>query len=252
MFAPDKNQNQMNKELLNKVLVEYNYFEIYALTVVYFLLLYFALGYLFLWVCKVLERKNILEKVVPTTNPNKNIAFEIKNSFLSILVFGFSGVAMVYLVREGFVILKAETLLNTLLGVVLLTLWNELHFFVVHRMMHIPFLYRTVHKIHHQSKIPSVFSVYSFHWLEALLLSLVPISIAPFFSVSASAIFLYPLASILLNYAGHCNYRFGTGKGPSWKLIGTRHSEHHFRNTKNYGFAMTVFDWLFSSTKKNK
>ena len=232
----------MMKELINIILVEFSYAEVYIITVIYFLLLYFLVGYLFLLTCKLLEKRGLLELITKTDNPNKNLLYEIKYSVLSIFVFGISGIVMVCIIRKGIIQTLPETLLNTLTGLMILTLWNEVHFFIVHRLMHLPFFYRTIHKIHHRSKIPAVYSVYSFHWIEALLLSTVPISIAPFIDFSVTAIFLYPLASILLNYAGHCNYRFGHGVGANWKLFGTRHANHHYKNNGNYGFVTNILD----------
>ncbi|MES2588080.1 MAG: sterol desaturase family protein [Bacteroidota bacterium] len=215
--------------------------------------MYFVVGSLFLFFCKVLEKRKLLEQILISKTPNKNIPFEVKNSLVSIFIFGFSGVLTVYLIRSGIIILAEITVLNTLFGLLILVLWNELHFFLIHKMLHIPFLYRTVHKIHHQSKVPTVYSVYSFHWIEATLLSTVPITIAPFIDFSPTAIFIFPFLSILLNYSGHCNYRFGNGNGATWKVFGTRHAQHHYRNTKNYGFVTHLFDQInsiFKNTNK--
>lgn len=240
----------MITSLINYLLHQFSYTQVYLLTVVYFMVLYFGVGKLFLMGCNYLTQRNIVQQIVPSTNADKNKLFEIKHSFKSIVVFGFSGVAMVYLIRTNVVELLPETLFNTLSGIVILTLYNELHFYLVHKLLHLPVLYRTIHKIHHQSKIPTVYSVYSFHWVEALLLSTVPITIAPFYTFSATALFIYPLASILLNFAGHCNYRFGNGLGDSWKLFSTRHAQHHYKNSAKFGFALNLFDKLFPTNKK--
>jgi sterol desaturase/sphingolipid hydroxylase (fatty acid hydroxylase superfamily) len=116
-----------------------------------------------------------------------------------------------------------------------------LHFFAVHWLMHRPLMMRKVHYIHHQSKVPTVYSIYSFHWIEAVLLSSVPLTILPFLPISFVAVALYPIASVLINYAGHCNYRFGSGHGPGLFKFGTNHNEHHFRNKKNFGFLFQYF-----------
>lgn len=237
-------------ELINSIIVRFSYTEVYFLTFSYFLFLYFIVGGLFLFTCKFLERKKIVEQILLSKTPNKNLKFEIKNSVVSIVIFGFSGVLMVYLIRTQIIILSPITLLNTILGLLLLLFWNEVHFYLIHKFLHLPFFYRNVHKIHHQSKIPTVFSVYSFHWLEALLLSTVPLTIAPFINLPPTAIFIFPFTSILLNYSGHCNYRFGSGFGATWKLFGTRHSQHHYKNTKNYGFVLHLFDRINSILKK--
>ncbi len=240
------------QQITNNILYNASYLKIYFLVVVYFSVLYFVIGTLFLCVCKYLYRINILHKIVEKVVPKKQIRFEIKHSLTSIFIFGFSAFPIIYLIRAENINLLPDTFLNVLVGLVILTLWNEIHFFIVHRILHISFFMRHVHFVHHTSNVPTVYSVYSFHWLEALLLSTVPLTIVPFISFSPMAIFLYPFASILLNYAGHCNYRFGNGTSVSWKLFGTHHNEHHFKAKKNYGFALNFLDKLNALFIKNK
>lgn len=216
----------------------------------YFIFLYFGVGSLFLFVCKTLEKKRLLNKIESKEVSKKQIAFEIKHSIKSIVVFGFSIMPIIYLIRINVVELVPNTWFNIVAGVTLLTLWNEVHFYIVHRIMHQKFMMRNVHYIHHKSRVSTVYSVFSFHWLEALLLSTIPLTIVPFIPFSIVAVFIYPLVSILLNFAGHCNYRFGDGKGTSWKLFGTYHNEHHSRGRKNYGFSLNFLDKLFSKHNK--
>lgn len=237
------------QQLINSILYDYSYPTLFALSFGYFLFLYFGIAPLFLFCCKWLERKKLVHKIEYKEVKSDQVKFEIKHSFLSIVVFGFSIIPIVYLIRIDVISLLPNTAFNIIAGVVILTLWNEVHFYLVHRLMHSRFFMKRVHYIHHRSKIPTVYSVYSFHWLEALLLSTVPLTIAPFIPFSMVAIFLYPLASILLNYAGHCNYRFGHGKGNSWRLFGTWHNQHHSKARKNYGFALNFMDKLFQKHK---
>lgn len=237
---------KMIKEAVHYILYQSSYLSLYGLVTTYFLLLYFGLAPVFLGVCKFLGRKNIAHKIVDKKVSRRQIRWEIAHSFKSILIFGFSAFPIVYLVRTGFIHLLPDTFYNILSGLVILTVWNEVHFFLVHRLMHTPFFMRNVHVVHHKSTISTVYAVYSFHWFEALLLSTVPLSIAVVVPFAPITIFLYPLASILLNYAGHCNYRFGNGKGAGWKLFGTNHNEHHSRGRKNYGFASDLLDKLYS------
>lgn len=235
---------------IENILFNFSYSRLFALTFGYFILLYFGIGFLFLATCKILERKHVLSKIIDKEVSKKQIAYEIKHSLISIVVFGFSVLPIIYLIRRGVISLIPNTLLNILIGVILLTLWNEVHFYVMHRIMHQRFMMKHFHFIHHKSKIPTVYSVYSFHWIEALLLSTVPLTIVPFIPFSIVAIAIYPLVSILFNFAGHCNYRFGSGKGNSWKLFGTYHNEHHSRGRRNYGFWLNFFDKLFSRHNK--
>jgi sterol desaturase/sphingolipid hydroxylase (fatty acid hydroxylase superfamily) len=242
----------MIQEQLDNFLFQYNFSTLFVLSFIYFLFLYFALAPLFNTVCKFLNKRKLLQKIVLKEVPQKQIYFEIKHSFKSIILFGFSIIPIVYLIRTGSIIILPNTFLNVIVGLLLLNLWNEIHFFIVHRIMHLPFFMKNVHYIHHQSKVPTVYSVYSFHWLEAFLLSTVPLTICLFLPFSFLSIALYPLASILLNYSGHCNYRFGNGTGYAWKLFGTHHNEHHFKNKKNYGFVLQIFDFIISKLNSLK
>jgi len=232
--------------LIKYILFDASYTTLFAITLGYFLFLYFVVGYLFLFTCKKLEGLNILNKIIAQKVPKSQTVFEIKHSLKSIVIFGFSILPIIFLVRLEKINFLPDTLWNLITGLILLNIWNEIHFYVVHRIMHQKFMMKKVHYIHHKSLVPTVFSVYSFHWLEALLLSTVPLSIVPFIPFSFTAIALYPMSSILLNFAGHCNYRFGKGKGESWRLFGTHHNEHHSKGRQNYGFAINFLDKLFS------
>lgn len=233
--------------LSENIIFTYSFWALFALTVGYFLILYFGVGTLFLGICKFLEKRNILEKIEKRVIKKKQIGFEIKHSVQSIIVFGFSILPIAWLIRTGKVELLPNTVFNIVIGLVILTLWNEVHFYLVHRLMHTKMMMKNFHFIHHKSTIPSVYSVFSFHWVEALLLSTVPLIIIPFIPFALFAVFLFPLVSILLNFSGHCNYRFGKGKGEGWMLLGTHHNQHHAQRRKNYGFALNFLDKIFSN-----
>ncbi|MGL4631896.1 MAG: sterol desaturase family protein [Leadbetterella sp.] len=224
---------------------------IYAITLVYFCVLYFGLGALFSAICTYLEHKKIVQKINIQALRKNQISFEIRNSIVSIFVFGFSGFPILYMINSKLTDLSPNTFQNIGMGLVILTLWNEVHFFVIHRMMHLPFFMKKVHHVHHFSSVPTVYSVYSFHWIEALLLSTVPVSIAPFVDFSTLTFALYPLVSILINFSGHCNYRFGNGEGDGWLNFGTNHNKHHRKGIQHYGFLLNTLDVLSSKLFSN-
>jgi sterol desaturase/sphingolipid hydroxylase (fatty acid hydroxylase superfamily) len=51
----------------------------------------------------------------------------------------------------------------------LVPLWRDLHFYCVHRLLHWPPLYRTVHKLHHNNANPAPWSGLAMHPVEHLL-----------------------------------------------------------------------------------
>ncbi len=230
------------KNLIYQVLYVYSYPVLFGLSFVYFLVLYFVLAPVFNFLCQLMARQGVLKKIQDRPISKSQIHHELWHSFTSIIVFGFSLLPIAFLVRSDHITLAENTLFNTLWGLLALTLWNEVHFFLVHRLMHFRFFMRHIHYVHHRSGVPSVYSVYSFHWLEALLLSTVPLTLAPWLPLSPLSIFLYPIVSILLNYAGHCNYRFGGGQGNNWFQLGSRHNKHHSQGHGHFGFALPIFD----------
>ena len=238
------------EEIINKAIYQFSYLELYLYTFLYFMVLYFLVGPLLLYACKFLSKKGYLNKIVDRPVKQSQINFEIKHSFKSIILFGFSSLPIIYLIRSGTIELAENSVSNIIIGIVILNIWNEVHFFIVHRIMHIPFFMKNVHYIHHKSRTPTVYSVYCFHWFEALLLSTVPFIIALFIAFAPLAIALYPLSSILLNFSGHCNYRFGNGKGSNWTLFGTHHNQHHSKGKQNFGFASDLLDQLYALIKK--
>jgi len=237
-------------QIIQNILYEYSYPTLFGLTFGYFIFLYFGLAPLFLKTCKILEKKGLLNKIEQGKVTQKQIKFEILHSTKSLVIFGLFVLPVIYLIRNETITLIPDSFLNIFIGLVILTLWNEVHFFVVHRTMHFKFFMKHIHRVHHKSKIPTVYSVYSFHWVEATLLSTIPLTIVPFMPFSFVAVLLYPTVSILINYAGHCNYRFGNGKGEKWTNFGTFHNEHHSKGRKNYGFALNYLDKLQSKLKK--
>lgn len=227
------------------------WFELFGLSYIYFIFLYFGLGWLFLLGCKTLARRRLVHQIEPRIVENNQLKYEIRNSLVSIFIFGLSLLPIVLLIKQGWIQLLPNTFLNIAWGLVVLTLWNELHFYFIHRLMHQPFFMKHIHKVHHRSNITSVFSVYSFHWFEAILLSTVPLTIMPFIPFSLAAVMIFPTVSILLNFAGHCNYRFGSGTGHELLLFGTRHNKHHSAGTQRFGFALSIFDKIFGTHNRN-
>ena len=172
----------------NYILNEISYLELFVLTLLYFLFLYFGIAPIFKRVCEWLEQKEFLVKIINKQVQKSQIKNEIKNSLSSIFVFGFSSLPLIFLYRLGQVSILENTFINVIFGLIIFNIWNEVHFYIIHKSLHHPFLMRNVHHIHHKSIIPTVYSIYSFHWVEALLLSSVPLIIVPFRSMPLKCI----------------------------------------------------------------
>lgn len=222
-----------------------SFLEQWLLSVSYFLLLYFGLGWVFKFLLNAFEARNWIYKIDRRPVTRQQIYYEIRHSLYSIFIFGFSAWPILYYVRSGAITLAATNGFNFILSIIGLNLYNEIHFFVIHRIMHLPFFMKHVHRIHHRSLVPTLTSVYSFHPLEALLLSAVPLCLSWMVPLEPLAIMVYPVSSIVLNFSGHCNYRFWKMPGPKFFRLGTRHNEHHTRGKSHFGFASSLLDNLY-------
>lgn len=237
-------------DFFDSIFTRFSYAELFLLTTLYFAFLYFILGWLFWKTCRLLLQRGWAERINDLSYTREQLRFELRQSVYSIIIFGFSALPIKYFVEHDIIHLRETTLLNTLWGLFVLTIWNEIHFYLIHRLMHIRVMMKYVHQIHHRSVVPSVFSVYSFHPVEAALLSGVLLVIAPFYSFSAAALMLFPTVSIIINFCGHSNYRLVLKTRPRWLLFATKHNDHHGKAGQKFGFMTNFMDDLFTKTKK--
>jgi sterol desaturase/sphingolipid hydroxylase (fatty acid hydroxylase superfamily) len=172
---------------------------------------------------------------------------EIQSSLLSVFVFALLGVPVLFGLKSGFFRIdfpfSAPRFFTETLA---LFLWNELHFFAMHRLLHIPLLFRFAHHAHHASLTTTPFSAYSFHWLEALLLgSVMPLAMLAH-DFSFWSLLTLPIFSLALNALGHSNRDFFPRHPPEHVLgFSRRHARHHTDPRRHFGFSLPYLDRLF-------
>jgi sterol desaturase/sphingolipid hydroxylase (fatty acid hydroxylase superfamily) len=216
-----------------------------VITAVGFALIYFGLGGLgALLAWRVLPRRGIGKVIDERPLRPGQVRQEVGWSLVSIAIFGGYGALTLWLDAHGFTRIRWELTAGGLLAdLVVLTLWNEAHFYACHRLLHTRWLFRHVHSVHHRSRVPTPFSTYSFHPVEATLLGSVMVLLQLFYDVSIWAAVLYPLVSLTMNCLGHLNYSVLPGR---WWAAPLRASEHHGLHHRkvngNYGFQLPVLD----------
>lgn len=171
---------------------------------------------------------------------------ELLQSGMSVLIFGLGMIFPWGLIQLGWAQLHHDaSALRICLEILALVIWNDVHFWINHRLLHTRWL-RRYHLPHHRSVVTTPFSTYSFHPIEALMLGnviLLPMVVHDF---SFWSLLSVPLFSLFFNCIGHANYDFVSSVGYShWFAASRRHHLHHACYNGNYGFQFTFMDRLF-------
>ncbi|WP_101924940.1 MULTISPECIES: sterol desaturase family protein [Luteimonas] len=168
---------------------------------------------------------------------------ELAGSAVSVSIFGIGSVIPWWFVHAGWARLAVDGgALRVGVEILALLVWNDVHFYASHRLLHTRPL-RRFHQQHHRSLVTTPFATYSFHPLEAALLGnviLLPMLVHDF---SFAALLALPVLSLLLNNLGHSNYDVRPGApADSWIAASRRHQLHHARYHGNYGFLFNFMD----------
>jgi lathosterol oxidase len=220
---------------------------------VFFNLLYWSMTLIGLFVFRYFENKNVLVKVGNKAVYQGQTSKEIWQSMRSILIFSLQGILIQQGLAQGWFQISYVFNWWFVPQVLLLFLWNEIHFYICHYLLHTRWMMRRVHWVHHHSKEPTVFSTFSFHWIEAFLLGTVilfPLLVYPF---QAAAVLSLPVMSLFINLLGHCNYDLFAAHNPNHVLkFSYRHSMHHKKGKGNLGFLLPWLDTLCRTSLKEK
>ena len=147
-----------------------NAWQVMLLGLVFFGGIYLLGGLLMSTLTSVLSRLGIGQ--VLDTRPLKpdQLGREWRQSFHSILVFGLGMIVPWGFLQLGWAHLTPDASAGRIaLEIAVLLIWNDVHFWINHRLLHTRKLVR-YHGDHHRSVVTTPWSTYSFHPIEALML----------------------------------------------------------------------------------
>ena len=176
---------------------------------------------------------------------------EILWSSITSVIFALAGSVLILLWQEGYT--KIYVNVNDYpiwwlpLSLVIAMLLHETYYYWLHRWMHLPAVFRMLHKIHHNSHITSPWTAFSFHPLEGfsqavfLPLLLVVFPMHPY--VILTQLTIMTLSSVINHldieiYPANFHRHF-LGR---WFIGATHHSLHHKQFKYNYGLYFTFWD----------
>lgn len=106
-------------------------------------------------------------------------------------------------------------------------------FYVLHRIFHIPYLYRKFHHIHHEAAQPYSWTTNYCHWVEELVVNLPSVALGVIWTQMS-----WWLACIWYSFITFRNMVYHSGH----KIIfdPTHHDEHHRTKTNNYALTPCI------------
>jgi Delta7-sterol 5-desaturase len=217
-------------------LVLYSYYAVRAIILVSLFFYFYQTAYG--------QKKKIASKKYET----KQIKFE---AIQTSKVFALDTVLLLLFLNLGWLKLSTGTIAFATFCFIVLFFWTEIWFYVFHRFFHLK-VFWTFHKTHHQSKIPSPLSAFTFSLTERLTLFMSTISllaIASYFGMPFSALGVqsYFGVNVFLSVLGHSDLKINL---KSWQNLGllkywsvpADHSLHHSKPRCNYGLFTTYLD----------
>jgi len=120
----------------------------------------------------------------------------------------------------------------------------------MHRVYHLPFLYRHFHKLHHTYKQPTAFSVTAIHPVEFVNIQMIYISptlIMPIHFVPFCAILMYTYYHGILDHSG---ITFKRKWWQPWQPDAIFHDNHHQYFHVNFGFNIEFWDKLHGTYRR--
>ena len=198
-----------------------------------------------------------LSKIPKQSNQNKiEIWYSIQSSFIFALV----GTATYWLFQQDFtkvyVSIQDYAIWYLPVSFILYAVLHETYYYWLHRAMHHPKIYKTVHKAHHNSIAPSPWTAFSFHPWEALLESLILPVLILLIPIHPIVLGCYLLVMTISSVINHLDIEIY----PKWMLhstigkqfIGaTHHHFHHEEFNTNYGLYFTFWDkWMNTESRK--
>ncbi len=213
---------------------------------------YFVVAGLFYWLLWGRDPKKVQALQLSDVSPDRRlIAYEIKWSLVSSMIFAFPGAIVIEAWKAGGTALYTDISLFGLwylpVSVLLYLFLHDTYFYWTHRLMHHPKLFARMHKTHHMSHDPTPWAAFSFHPWESLLTAVFLPLIVFFVPLHIwGAMFILTLMTVasVLNHTGWEIFPTSWMRGFLGKhvITATHHNLHHHNFRVNYGLYFRFWD----------
>lgn len=198
--------------------------------------------------------------------PPGQIRAELSWSMIACVIFGAAAVVLGFLWQQGYSQIYSEVFANAQavqetqaverwlaiaylpLSFVLYALCHELYYYVSHRWMHRPSVYRKVHAVHHASRKTSPFASFSFHPYEAVIqAAFIPLMVL-ILPIHPAILLAYLTFMTLTAVSNHLGVELISNRAITRHFISGRHHDlHHRYMNVHFGLYFTASDKWFGT-----
>ena len=217
-------------------------------------------GFFYAYYLKVKNKKT--DKKILSQRPLKKdqVKKEIYWSIISSAIFAFFGALLYWLYLQDFTAIYLDPAEYGFwylpVSIVAVLLVHETYYYWLHRAMHIPKIYKVVHKVHHNSLSSTPWTAFSFHPWETILEALILPIILLIIPLNIYVLLFYLIFMTFSSMVNHLDIEiypasFRRSKfGKMW-IDATHHHFHHKEFTTNYGLYFTFWDkWMGTESRK--
>lgn len=177
---------------------------------------------------------------------------EIRWSLLTSVLFGVCGVGLGWMWQRDWslIYLRFDDYGYWYLPVsfVVIALIHDFYFYVTHRWLHIPSVYRRFHTVHHQSITPSPWASFSFHPVESFIQAMALPLIVLLVPVHPVVLLIYLTVMTLSAINNHLGFELlPRANWGHWLISAVHHSQHHRYFRYNYGLFFAHCDRIFKT-----
>ena len=227
---------------------------VFAVILILFIFRYFLVSWLYNFIFRRGKASDDHRILVKQGIRREQLFREIRWAMISSVIFALITVGMIIAWQAGVIHIYTDwsewPLWYIPVSIIAILFLHEAYYYWLHRWMHLPGVYRHVHKVHHDSVHTSVYTAFSFHPVESLLQAIflpLVLMIVPVHLVVFIAILVFMTISATINHAGVEVYpagRIGRWMG-KWLVGSTHHHVHHTRFRYNFGLYFTFWDkWM--------
>lgn len=179
-------------------------------------------------------------------------------SILSVTIFAFVGLAIYWLIEFGFtqvyVDIQKFGWIYFVFSIPMYLILHDAYFYFTHRLLHTRYLFKNIHKIHHQSHSPSPWAAYAFHPVEAFINALFVLIVLFFVPIQPTALFVFLGIQITRNVLGHSGYEVFPKGFTNIRWLGflqtnTEHDLHHRFTHGNFSLYFTWWDHILKTKR---